>query len=318
MNEDSSVAAPDFQGALLEEFGLTPEPDTATPQAPTPETGSESNKGEAEPAPTAVTEEPVSPAKVEPEAPQGADTKPEVKTEDAPEAPKYATKDDVLDAMREYNEQTTGRVNQVHEVRNEIIEKLHPQGIDTNIYDSTGEVVKTAQDIVDRGLIKENGEPFTYDEAASFMLQAQQQMAKNVEELNNWADNIAEQNVSLIEQNTRVMDKWGDVLKAMPETAQKLATLYVEKQLEFDKTNSYITKMSMTPEEFYDTTLAPYVQFANMMAQQEAQASQQQTERAQSEQAERNGLPSQRGQSEMKSNTGNPMIDALIDEMNKG
>jgi hypothetical protein len=220
--------------------------------------------------------------------------------------------------MREYNEQTTGRISQIHEARDEIISKLHPEGIDQNIYDTEGNVIKTAQDIVDRGLVNERtGDAFTYEEAASFMLQAQQQMAKNVEELNQWADNVAEQNISLLESNQRVMSEWGDVLKAMPNIANQLAERYVTTQIKFDKTGSYITEMHMSPEDFYALTLSPYKQLGEAMAKQEAQAAQTQQVEQQNEQSERMGLP-QRGQSATRSNTGDDMLDALIDEMNKG
>lgn len=313
----------DFTNALYEEFGIEPEAATPEPQAPTPEAGEEGKQPDTVETPKAEddgqvpedkTDEPAKPAEGAPETDGAEDKKPE-----APEAPKYLTKDDVVEAMREYEQQTQGRVDQVHEARQQIIDTLHPEGIDTNIYDTNGNVVKTAQDIVDRGLINERtGEPFTYEEAASFMLQAQQQMAKNVEELNNWAEDIAEKNISLIESNKRVMEQYSDLLQAMPNVAKQLADTYIKTHLEFDKTGNYITKMTMSPEDFYALTLAPYRQLGEALAQKAALESSQQKQEQQNEQAERMGLPPQRGQSAMKSNTGDAMLDALMDELNKG
>jgi len=297
--------APDFQGALAEEFGLTPaEEETTQPEAiPTAEESANAEdiaKSEPE-------AEPEKPAEPEPEAPAEE------------EKPTYATKDDVKDAMREYNKETTGRVDSVYKAREEIISKVYPEGIDRSIYDSDGKAIKTAQDIVDRGLMNERtGDPYSYEEAASFILEATQKMNQNIEELNGWADNIAEQNISLAESSKRVLDKWGDVLTAMPDIANELAEKYMTTQLEFDKTGSYITKMSMTPEAFYDITAAPYRQLSEALASKELADAENKKQDDQSEQSERSGLPPQRGESDVKANTGDPMVDALLEEMKKG
>lgn len=309
----------EFTAALNEEFGLTPE-STDTAVAEPAAAASESDKGEIAEKSTAVDGEQVpdakeeKPAADEPANPQGDETK---KDDEKLEEPKYATKDDIKEAMREYNQETTGRVDKIHEARQAIIEKVHPEGIDRNIYDDQGNIVKTAQDIVDRGLVKENGDPFTYEEAASFMLDAQRRMNESIEQLEHWAEDVAEQNISLNESNTRVMQEWGDVLQAMPTLAKQLADTYVSTQLEFDKTNSYITKMNMSPETFYSLTLTPYKQLADAMAAKEAAEAQVRQHEEVADQSERSGFP-QRGESKVASSTGDPMLDALIDEMNKG
>lgn len=235
-----------------------------------------------------------------------------------PEAPAPLTAEDIRAAIQADREQVSQRVNAVSTARNEIIEKMYPQGIDQNIYDSNGNIIKTAQDIVDRGILKDDGEPYTYEEAASFVLRASQEMAKNVEELNQWADNIAEQNISLAESNARVISKWGDILKAMPDVAQKLASDYISTQLEFDKTKSFITRMGMAPEQFYDIALGPYRKLGEALAEKQALEAQQQQQQQESEQQERNGgIPPQRGTSDTPPNTGDPMLDALLVELGK-
>lgn len=350
MNNDDN----DFQAAFIAELGGTP-PDTesTTPPAPTPANG-EGEGGEQTPAAGTEGEQPVTPPAGsdqpkdgEPAAPQGgeqpnpadgeqpkpgepakAETPEEKANREAleaaqAEAPKPLTPDDIKNAVRDYHSETTQRVEQVHQARNEIIEKIYPEGIDKNIYDSNGQVVKTAQDIVDRGLINERtGEPYTYDEAASFMLEAGRKMSENIEELNSWAENVAEQNISLVEGNHRVMEQWGDVLKAMPKLAQELAAEYVTTQLEFDKTGSYITRMGMAPEAYYNRVMAPYKQLGEALAAkaalEQSQQTEQQQQQQQNEQNERNGLPPQRGTSTVKANTGDEMVDALVDELNKG
>lgn len=257
----------------------------------------------------------------EPETPEETPETPETPTADEPavvDEPKFATKDDVKEAMREYNSETTGRISKVTGARDEIIEKLHPEGIHQDITDTYGNVIKTAQDIVDRGLLKENGDEYTYEEAASFMLNAQQQMAKNVEELHKWAEDVAEKNISLIESHERVMSQWSDVLSTIPKAdVEKLANTYMATQVKWDETNSYITEMGMSPEDFYTLALSPYRQLNEAMSA-KTQLEEQNKKYAQgAEQNERMGIP-QRGSSESKSNTGDANLDALLDELKKG
>lgn len=340
MNEDSSN---EFLDALNKEFGIeppTPEtppenpvtPPETPPQDPTPGTNGEGGE-EQKPAVTEGQAAPEGdgdkPTEGEPAKPSGEEQpqldengNPKAPEPPKPEEPKFATKDDIKEAMREYNSDVAGRVDRVNSARDEVINVLHPEGIDKNIYDSNGKIIKTAQDIVDRGLFKPGTEePFTYEEAASWLLNAQRQTNENIAEMQQYAENVAETNVSLVESNQRVLEQWGDVLKAMPKLADELAETYINTQLTWDKTKSFVTNVSMSPEQFYQLTLAPYKQLAEHMVQSnqsaEAQAAKEAAEAAAAEQAERTGIPPQRGTSATKANTGDPMLDALIDELGK-
>ena len=336
--------APDFAGALATEFGFTPEPVTPpTPPAPAAEGGEATPPAAVPPVPPKADDKP---AEVEPAKAPGGEADP-VKPAEAPkqetaeeiaqrqaeeaaklEAPKPLTADEIKAAVRAANtevaSETSQRVEKLHAATEQVISILHPEGIDKNIYDDKGRVIRTAQDIVDRGLVKENGEPYTYDEAASFVLEANRKMGENIEELNQWAGQVAEKNISLIEGNQRVMGKWGDILTAMPDLAKQLAEKYISTQLVFDKTNSYITNMSMPPEDFYDLVMAPYRKLGESLAAnnaakvvEAAKAAKEAEDRKLADQNERNGIPPQRGTSNVKSNTGDPMLDALFDELNK-
>lgn len=321
MNENSNPTQEDFQAALATEFGLDPVAEEITPPEPALVA-----PVEAEPvAEPAAAEVEVSDEPLKPQAGEAAITSPNEPEAPVVEEPKFATKDDVIDAMREYTAETTSQVDRLDKAKNEIIDLLHPEGIDRKIYDTNNQVINTAQDIVDRGLSKANGELFTYDEAASFMLQSQQKMNENIEELNSWAEGMAEKNIDLLNGNERVMLKWGDTLKTLPEaTVKLLADTYIGKQIKFDKTNTYITDMAMSPEDFYNIALAPYSQLnaaiaekTAMEAKMEAQVAAQKVVDDGNEQDERNGMLPQRGQSAVKSNTGNAFTDAFIDEMSK-
>lgn len=351
--DENNNTEPDFQGALAEEFDLTPEPpEAATPPAPAPiptaEEAANAEGKDSTPAPDPEKEEgtpepvaPVTPptdaektdeekaaetelAKDETPEQTTARHEKEVAGKVVPEVPKYATKDDLKDAIKEYETDSSTRVSNLSKARDDIIGKLHPEGVDTNIYDTNGQVIKTAQDIVDRELNNQRtGEPFTYEEAASFILESSQQMTKNVEELKTWAETTAEKNISLIEGHDRVMSQWADVLKTLPaETVETLGKDYMSTQVKWDKTNSYITEMGMPPERFYEIALSPYRNLGEQMSKQstvDAEAKAQAEAKAkEDEQSERSGLPPQRGQSDAKANTGDPMLDALVDELNKG
>jgi len=324
MEDNSKPTEADFQSALLTEFGIDPPAEVVTPPAPAPDDApvvAEPNKE----TPVVADDQGEVPTKaeeavIEPPKPDGVEEK---LIEDI-EAPKFATKDDVIDAMREYNAESTNRIERLDTAKNQVIDILHPEGIDRNIYDTNNVVIKTAQDIVDRGINNERtGEPFTYEEAASFMLDAQRQMNVNIEELENWAEDVAQKNINLLEGNQQVMAKWGDILKTLPEAQVKeLADEYIATQLEFDKTKQYITRMSMTPETYYNRALSPYRTLNTALAEKAAAEEKVVTAAAEAktaddlaEQNERNGIMPQRGTSAVKSNTGDAYLDALMDEL---
>lgn len=331
---DDKPTEGDFQSALMAEMGVEPTPDPNPDPAPTPDP-----TPDPEPTPD-PSPEPVADTKTDEEK-EAELVKNETAEETAArheaaaavqsaEAPKPLTKEDIAELLNERETAVTSHTTQIKEASKQVIEKLYPEGIDKNIYDSEGKVIKTAQDIVDRGLINENtGEAFTYEQAASFMLEAGRKLTENIAELESYAEGIAEKNVSLLEGNKRVMDKWGEMLgkDGKPGTLPKedvatLADTYIKTQLKFDKTNSYITEMAMSPEEFYNIALAPYARF-NAQQQRDAEAAE--TARAEAERAaaaaavveqgERAGLPPQRGSSDTPANTGDPMLDALLEEL---
>lgn len=336
---DDNATPADFSAALEQEFGLEPgsasEPveevvETPKEDEPAPAGDEEAPVEEPKEAPKEDEEEPAKEDTPAPTPPAESETPEEKANREAAEAaeqtPAPLTAEDIRKVLQEDRTASQGRIDNVHLARDQIISTLHPEGIDKNIYDTNGNVIKTAQDIVDRGLVNQRtGEPYTYEEAASFMLEANQKMQKNIEELNDWAENIAEQNVSLMESNTRVMDKWGDILQAMPDHAKTWAENYIATQLEFDETGSYITRMAMSPEQYYELVAGPYrklgealVKQNELEASQKAAAEAKAAQEAKNEQNERNGLPPQRGTSATRANTGDPMLDALVDELQKG
>lgn len=308
--EDSKV---DFISAFESEMGVEPTP------AETPE----------EPADDKKTDEQVTTVENKQDEPQEevtpdeAEQKHEEETPTEVEEPKL-TQESIKDAIREVNQEAVAKVDLLKETAKGVIDVLYPQGINRTIYDSNGTAVKTAQDIVDRKLINaETGEEYTYEEAVSFLLESNRKMDSEIAELDKYAESIAEKNISLSEGNARVMAKHGELLKAMPALAKDLAEKYVNTQLKFDKTNSYIEDMRMAPEEFYDLVLAPYSKMNEAIARNAeleasiAEAKKAEEARKVAEQNERLDMPGQMGTSSVKANTGNAFVDALVDEFNK-
>lgn len=323
MDKDNMPTDADFLSAFETEMGVEPsaptppEPVVPEPVAPVEPVKPEVPEPVVPPVPEPVA--PIAPVVPEPDKPE-APVVPET-----PEEPKYATAEDVKNAIREINTETTAKVEKLHSAREQVISAMYPEGIDRNIYDTNGKAIKTAQDIVDRGLINDRTqEPYTYEEAASFVLEANRKMDENIEELNRYAGDIAEKNINLLESSNRVMEKWGDIITAMPELAKEWAERYTKTQLQFDKTGNYITNMAMSPEDFYDLVAGPYRKMnENVATQQAAQAAEaarvaaEAAAQAEADQSERSGLPPQRGQSHVKANTGDNFLDALLDELDK-
>lgn len=309
-----------FQEAFMAEFSESP-PEEEKPHVPPVEEVEESNSDEpAEEPQEEVADEGVAQTS---DAEQADTDEEEVdKPQEPPvevgdkeeETPKFATKNDVLEAIREDRQLQNERQNFTADLRKKVIEQLHPEGIDKKLYDSQNRPINTAQDIVDRGLINpDTNEPFEYEEAARWMMNAQNQLNKQVEDLERYAETVAETYVDLKEGNDRVQELYGDVLAAMPGVAQTLSQQYFA-TLRKDPETGLIIEAPLDPVEYYHNALAPYIKLAEQIVAQEEQAKEAKQKQAVNARDERTGLPP-RGSSKVKSNTGDPFLDALMDEM---
>lgn len=309
MNDEQDAFAEAFQGEVNEDLGVE------TPEVEAPETEETPETKETPEIPeTPEPEEAPEPEEQE-ETPKPEEEAPETKEDE--EAPKFATKEDIIAALREDRESTSKHQAEVQQfsetVKKSVIEQLHPDGIDNKLYDSNGKVINTAQDIVDRGLINpDTQEPFEYEEAARWMLNAQQTMNKQVEDLNAYAEQVADVYVNLKEGNDRVEELYGDYLKVMPGVAQQLSEAYA-KTLVKDE-NGIVIRAPLDPVEYYQMSLAPYIKLGEEMVAKSEREAREAKEAEEVQKNERMGLP-QRGQSKSKPNTGDPFLDALIEEM---
>lgn len=253
------------------------------------------------------------------ETPQGASGEDENQdgtsneAEDEAETPQFATKQDVKDAMAEYNQSQTAKINEVSNLRDEIIQKYYPDGIDQTLRASDGTEIKTAQDIVDMGLTKANGEEFTYEEAAQWIMDQRQSISRNLDEIRDNAMMIAETNQSLLDSMDRVRAEYGDLLATIPEINQQVTNAYL-KTLTIDQERGVVTNAPVDMVDFYRMALAPYKQLSEEISRRKEVEAELEKRKAVIGRDDRQGL-SQRGTSKSKSNTGDPFVDAFIDEL---
>ena len=237
----------------------------------------------------------------------------EVETAQEPETPHYATKQDIKDAMAEYNQAQTDRINEVSTLRDEIIQKYYPDGIDQTLRASDGTEIKTAQDIVDMGLTKANGEEFTYEEAAQWIMDQRQSISRNLDEIRDSAMAVAETNQNLLDSMDRVRAEYGDLLAAIPEINAQVTNAYL-KTLTIDQERGVVTNAPVDMVEFYRMALAPYKQLSSEIGRRKEVEAELEKRKAVIGRDDRQGLK-QRGTSKSKSNTGDPLVDAFIDEL---
>lgn len=293
----------EYSNALMEELGNEPEtppeePETTEVEQTTDETSDTS------------------------ETPQGASDEGEnqdaIQSEatdepQAPEQPHYATKQDVLDAMAEYNQAQSSRIDEVNNLSNEIIQKYYPNGIDQTLRTTDGTEIKTAQDIVDLGLTKPNGEEYTYEEAAQWIMDQRQQISRNLDEIRDSAMAVAETNQSLLNSMDRVRAEYGDLLAVVPEINAQVTNAYL-KTLTIDQERGIVTNAPVDMVEFYRMALAPYKQLAGEIGRRKEIEAELEKRKAVIGRDDRQGLK-QRGTSNSKSNTGDKFVDAFIDEL---
>ena len=156
---------------------------------------------------------------------------------------------------------------QVEAVKNDIKEKMFAD-IPTELKDADGDPIKNVGDVMK--LINPNtGQQFTAEEAAIWLGQAERQVEKNIAQMNEQVDQIAETNLNLKDQADIVNFQYGELLKAMPELRDKIWAQY-EKTLTKDSKSDIITKAPVSLQQFYETALEPYAELGRTLAQQES------------------------------------------------
>lgn len=141
------------------------------------------------------------------------------------------------------------------EMKDDIRKELFSD-VQTKLLDSDGDEIKSIEDV--QKLKNPNtGKAFTEDEAAAWLLKAQQNLNKNLQETESKIDAIAAVNLDLHDQADSVKARFGALLKTMPDIAKKIVTSFNE-TLETDPKTGYILKAPMNMERFFELALEPY------------------------------------------------------------
>lgn len=143
--------------------------------------------------------------------------------------------------------------------------------IKTEITDADGDPIRTIED-VKRLLNPNTGKPFTETEAATYLLQAQQKLRKDLDETEKQIEDIAEVNLSIRDQANNTREKYGPLFEAFKKSPnsdlntlqQRLWAEYQETLVKDEKTG-IITRAPVSLERFYDTSLAGYVKLADQL-----------------------------------------------------
>jgi hypothetical protein len=140
----------------------------------------------------------------------------------------------------------------------------------TELTDMDGDPIRTPEDVM-KLMNPNTGKAFTYEEAAMYLLQAQQHLARENEKAEAQITEIAEVNLTVKDEASAVRARWGKLLAAKPELAKETWEDY-KTTLVTDPKTGIITKAPVSMQRFYNRALGGYEAQA-----QTAQTAEQQT-----------------------------------------
>lgn len=177
------------------------------------------------------------------------------KTEDTETPPAPTPEQADRDYRRRQLELDADRKEIATEVRKEMF-----SDVPDKLLDADGDPIETVADVM-KLKNPNTGKPFTAEEAASWLMQAQRHVEKQNEQVERQVEEIVNVNLSIKEQADSVREKYGELLQYMPKLRARVWAQYEKTLIKDDKTDT-ITKAPVSMEEFYDTALAPYVREA--------------------------------------------------------
>lgn len=155
---------------------------------------------------------------------------------------------------------------EVEQVATDVRDKLYSDQ-PKSLQDKDGDPINSINDVMN--LVNPNtGVGFTEEEAAVWLLSAQQKFNENLTAQDNRANEIAETLVDLKDQADSINYEYGSLLKSMPDLQAQLWTEY-EKTLVKDPGTGIIVGAPVSMETFYDLALQPYIKLAESLDAQE-------------------------------------------------
>lgn len=197
------------------------------------------------------------------------------KTEsESTEEAKPLSREDIKAALREEAEErereSSQRTTFAGQVREDLKEALKLDSTYTTVALDDGTPITSVTQLT-QVINPETDEPYTREEAATLLLDAQRIVAENVATHEKRVDELTDLNVSFKEEADRVDALYGDVLKAFPDMAKELNEAY-QKTFKMSADGKYVESITIPPLEFYGPALKPFRNAVDQMAQQEAEA----------------------------------------------
>ena len=208
----------------------------------------------------------------------------EAPADDEPEE-KPATREEIKAALRELDQEKQTASDTRSQLKNEVLETLYPEGIDRQLRDADGDPITGIEDLT-KLINPKTNDYFTDEEAAQWLLGAQQKLNQDIEQMENYAYEVADTNLTLKEGTDYIQEKMGDVLAAFPEVADQLLEAYTATLVKDPKTG-VIIKAPVDVVKFYSVALKPYQ--AQLTAQAEAEAAKKAAEKKAAEEAAKAG-----------------------------
>jgi hypothetical protein len=168
---------------------------------------------------------------------------------------KASTKEAIKEALAEIDNAKQAKTDTIQAFKKEVTETLYPEGIDRQLRDSDGDPITGIDDLT-KLINPRTGELFTDEEAGSWLLQAQQKLNKDIEQVENFIEQVAEVNANVKSGAERVAEKYGDILRADDKLRVRLIQAY-DKTLVKDPKTGVTINNPIDVEEFFDMALEP-------------------------------------------------------------
>ena len=244
-----------------------------------------------------------------------ADDKPEDKVTEENRAP--LSREDIRQALREEAEEraavTSERASFAGQVRSDLKDALKLDSTYTTVALEDGTPIESVTQLT-QVINPETDEPYTREEAASLLLDAQRVVQDNIATYEKRVDELTDLNVNFKEEADRVDELYGDILKAFPDVAKDLLAAY-RKTFKTSADGTYVEEVPIPPLEFYGPALRPFRNATDQVMQQEAEAKAAEEKAAKeaeikAEQEDRGDLGSTAGAKEGKAD----LLDTAMDK----
>lgn len=201
-------------------------------------------------------------------------TNDKTESETSAEDNKTLTREEIKAALREEAQErealSSQRISFAGKVREDLKEALALDSTYTKVALEDGTPITSVSQLT-QVINPDTEEPYTREEAAQLLLEAQQIVNENIKFYEQRVDELTDLNVNFKEEADRVDELYGDILKALPDVAKELLEAY-QKTFKLSDDGSYVESVPVSPLEFYGPALKPFRTAVDQMHQQEAEA----------------------------------------------